>query len=230
MRLVVGYLKGSNMPGAWEVANNNSVLCAILHTDVTTVGWAFGLRNLQIPGSILPLAGMPYDMARNVACQEALKNGFTYVFMYDSDVIAPRDAVLRLMSHNKPIVSGLYCRRSPPAGVPVMIRNGQWVTNFPKRSLIEVDMVGAGCLLIHRSVLEKLPHNSRPGKPWFDWQVDMAGHVPEGEAVSEDFRFCQRARQMGEKIYVDTSIVCKHVGYAEAEVGTFGPHNASPVT
>ena len=50
------------MPGAWELRQQSSVLCAILHTDNTTVAWALGLRNLILPGGIMPIAGMPYDI------------------------------------------------------------------------------------------------------------------------------------------------------------------------
>ena len=179
------------MPGAWEIRQQQSVLCGILHVDTTTVAWAFGLRNLIMPGSFMPVAGMPFDMARNVVCGKALELGAEWVFFLDSDVIPPRDAVLRLMSHRQPVVSGVYCRRSPPHGLPVMIKNGQWVTQFVSGSVIDVDVVGAGCLLIHRTVLGALPPlDERRGKRWFDWRVDMQHLLPPGEAMSEDFMFC----------------------------------------
>lgn len=47
--------------GCWEIQQRNKVLCAILHVDTTTIAWALGLRNLIIPGPIMPVAGMPYD-------------------------------------------------------------------------------------------------------------------------------------------------------------------------
>ncbi len=186
--------------------------------------WAFGLRRLQVPGVVVGLAGMPYDHARNQACIQALQNGFQYVFFLDSDVIAPPDTIFRLMRHNLPIVSGLYCRRSPPHAIPVMLKEGKWVTSFPKDSLIEVDLVGAGCLLINTQVLRSMPQH-RPGKHWFDWQVDIKGTglAPDGECTSEDFVFNIHARANGFPSYVDTSVICKHVGLAEAGVGTFTP-------
>ena len=219
------------MPGAWEIAP--SVLAYTIHTDTTTVAWAYGLRNLIIPnGECLGLAGMPFDHARNTACQHVLERGFEWAFSLDSDVIAPRDAVIRLLAHNQPIISGLYNRRSPPHAIPVMIKDGQWVVNFPRGHVIEVDLVGAGCLLIHRSVLERfLTKPGRPGKPWFDWRVDLKGHAPGHECLSEDFSFCWRAKsEFGYKILVDSSVECRHVGLAEATYGAFGPLNCSPVT
>jgi len=220
------------MSGFWELQSPNKVLCAILHTDDTTIAWAFGLRNLVIPGHLIGLAGMPYDHARNAACQQTLQGGFEHVFFLDSDVVPPHDAILRLLSHNKPFISGLYCRRSPPHGVPVMMKNGSWVTHFRPGKLLSVDLVGAGCLLIHRSVLEALaqkPH--RPGKPWFDWKVDMQGIEPPGDCMSEDFTLCKRVReQLGIPVLVDTSIQCRHIGHAQATYGNFTPCDAVPIT
>lgn len=211
------------MPGAWEMRPQAAVLGAILHTDHCTIGWAFGLRNLALPGQVIGLAGMPYDMARNTACMRALEAGASHLFFLDSDVIPPRDAVYKLLAHNRPIVSGLYCRRSPPAGVPVMIKDGKWITEFQPGSLVEVDLVGAGCLLIRRDVLENYPPH-RPGYHWFDWRVNMQNLLPPGDCLSEDFTFCKAAREkMGLKIFVDTSVVCKHIGLAEAGHGSFQP-------
>lgn len=207
------------MAGAWEIRDNPSILGAILHVDVTTLAWSFGFRNL-LPANMpfLPLAGMPFDHARNAACMKALDMGAEYLFFLDSDVVPPRDAVVRLLKHRKPIVSGMYRRRSPPVSVPVMIKNGIWVTDFPPNQLLEVDVCGAGCLLIRRDVLEKLPpQRPQAGKHWFDWRVDCGGAVPGGANLSEDFTFNVHAKQYGFPTFVDTSVRCRHIGYGESD-------------
>lgn len=208
------------MPGSWEIPQ--SVLAAVLHTETTTISWAFGVRSLIIPGQIMGLTGMPFDHARNAAAMKVLESNFDWLFFLDSDVIPPKDAILRLMKHQKPIISGIYCRRSPPAGVPVLIKNGTWVTQYPKNELFEVDLVGAGCLLIHRSVLESLPPQ-KPGKHWFFWGVDQQSVLPREEAMSEDFTFCVHAKKNGYKIWVDPTIECLHVGHCQASYGKLEP-------
>lgn len=219
------------MPGCWEInpASRANVLVGILHTDITTFAWSVGLRQLIYPGpSPMGLAGMPYDMARNVACMRALEGGFSHLFFLDSDVIPPPDAVLKLLAHDKPVISGMYCRRSPPHGVPVMIKDGVWVTQFEKDSVIEVDYVGAGCLLIRRDVLERLPP-IREGKHWFSWQVDLNGIVSPGENLSEDFAFNLQCRKtLGIPTLVDTSIKCLHLGVAESSYGQYLPVGSTP--
>ena len=224
------------MPGAWEIRSQNRMMLGIIHTDTTTIGWALGLRRLIVPGPVVAASGMPYDHCRNSICKKALDDGFDFVGFLDSDVIPPPDAFLRLMAHNLPIVSGVYCRRSTPHGVPVAIRKpGGWVQQL-SGGLEEVDYVGAGLLLIRRDTLEKVPA-TRPsaGKRWFDWRVDMAGvkdpatgkdYYPPDECLSEDFSYCHWLKQNGIKTMLDTSIMAKHIGLAEAGFGTLQPFHA----
>lgn len=210
--------------GAWLFQEQNKVLGAILHTDDTTMAWGFGFRQLIFPGHFVGIAGMPYDHARNQACVYALNGPYKYLFFLDSDVIPPRDAVLRLLAHDLPIVSGVYCRRSPPHAVPVMQDAGGWVINLPASGLKEVNVVGAGCLLIRRDVLEHFVREpQRPGKPFFDWRVDLTG-IPNTEPnMSEDFTFCWAAKARGYKVMVDCSVRCKHVGYFQCDYGSAVP-------
>jgi hypothetical protein len=215
------------MAGAWE--RQETALGVILHTDNTTLAWAFGLRALDFPGHFIGLAGMPFDHARNAGAQRALDMGVDWLFFLDSDVIPPADAVRRLISRRKPIISGIYHRRSPPHGVPVMLKGGKWIESYPANSIIDVDLVGAGCLLIHTSVLRNLPPQ-REGKHWFDWRVDRVAIDPPGTAMSEDFTFNLHARTVGGyKIFVDTSVVCKHVGFAEAGYKSLVPLDTAGV-
>lgn len=229
------------MPGSWEIRKSNSVLIGILHVDVTTVAWSFGVRNLIVPGReelrmfppFQPVAGMPFDHGRNSICKAVLDLGAEWLFFLDSDVIPPKDALVRLIAHQKPIISGVYHRRSPPEGIAVMLKGTvgpdgkpavQWMTQYPPNQVIEVDLVGAGCLLIHRSVLERLPpQRKEQGKHWFDWRVDCKGILPEHECLSEDFTFNTWAKRHGYKILVDTSIQCRHAGFGEATYNSFKP-------
>lgn len=199
----------------------------ILHTEVTTMAWSLSFRNLIVPGNmILPVSGMPYDHARNSICQRALEIGASHVFMLDSDICLPPDSILRLLSRNVPFISGVYHRRSPPVGVPAMQKpRGQWVTSYPANSIIEVDVVGAGCLLMRRDLLEAVARQpQRPGHPWFDWRVNYAGMMDPMECMSEDFTLCSYLQKMGlAKVLVDTSVICKHVGYSSSEYGGLKP-------
>lgn len=212
------------MPASWELPRYGPVLVGVLHVDVVTTAWAMGLRKLELPGggAVVPVAGMPFDMARNVLAMQALDAGAEWLFFLDSDVIPPPDAVRRLIDRDLPIVSGLYARRSPPHAVPVAIKNGAWLTQYKPGELVDVDLVGAGCLLIHHSVLRNLPP-VKPGRHWFSWQVDLKGVEPQEWCLSEDFVWCRWAQKHGYRIILDTSVVCRHVGSAQSTPGQFVP-------
>jgi len=64
---------------------------------------------------------------------------------------------------------------------------------IPENELIEVITSGLGCVLIKRKVLENVEFRYEKNKePW------------------DDVWFCEDARQKGFKVYVDTSVRCKH--------------------
>jgi hypothetical protein len=213
------------LSGAWE-RESPSVLLAILTREIVSTKWALGFRNLALPvGSGVSFrTGAPYDVMRNGACSDALATGFQWVMFLDDDVVPPADTFFLLARHSVDIVSGLYYRRQPPICPVAMAYDGdkkpQWVTQWsPPNSLVTVDLVGAGCLLIHRRVLERVP------QPWFEWQIGKAPQ-PEGRtAMSEDFAFCVRAKEHGFKVHLDTSIGCEHVGlgHSSAADGSFRP-------
>lgn len=215
------------MPGSWEM-KPPEVLVGILTREIVTTAWAFSLRNLILPPSanIIPISGMPFDHARNSACEKVLEHNFTWLFFLDDDVIPPSDVFSKLVSRGKDIISGLYFRRAEPI-MPVMLRHTserpQFITDFNLGDVIEADLVGAGCLLIHRRVIEKMKSN------WFEWRVDHK-HRPDIERTSEDFTFCTMAKEMGFKVYVDTSVRCQHAGIGKSEFpGTYSPLSAQTV-
>lgn len=204
------------MSGAWEI-QRPTVLTCILTRELVTTAWSKGFKELQIPngGSYAFFSGMPFDHARNTAVERTLENGFEWCFFLDDDVIPPADAIIKLVGRGEDIISGLYYRRAEPI-VPVMItENGDervWVTNFKQGDVLDVDMVGSGCLLIHRRVFEKVP------KPWFEWLLDRYD-IPEKRRCSEDFAFCRKTKEHGFKIKVDTGVACRHAGLGASEIG-----------
>lgn len=205
------------MSGAWELPRPD-VLLAILTREVVTTKWAIGFRNLIMPPSagLSFKYGAPFDHARNMACEDALKAGYTWLFFLDDDVVAPPDTFARLSNHGADIISGLYYRRSEPI-LPCMMScdaegNAHWIEHWsPPNTVVEVDYVGSGCLLIHRRVLERM----KP--PWFVWELGRED-IQEDRKLSEDFSFCRRAkRDHGFRIYVDTSVACTHIGLGESD-------------
>jgi hypothetical protein len=79
---------------------------------------------------------------------------------------------------------------------------------YDKNSVFEIDAAGTGCLMVHRSVLEKMREVADPnqGKDWcWFWDGPVAG-----EWIGEDLLFCRRAKALGFKIHVNTAAVLPH--------------------
>ncbi|MEM2904997.1 MAG: hypothetical protein QW587_04580 [Candidatus Bathyarchaeia archaeon] len=170
----------------------------------------------------------------------ALKEGCEWLFFLDSDVVPGNDVVFRLMSHNIPLVSGLYWRRHPnlepcmyklsPEGIPVTFQPhevGQGI-------LQEAEAAGAGCLLINKIVLEKMA----PTVESFELlnaetKETMVVHkffeyiIKDKVTLSEDVVFFSRAKNLGFKLMVDTGVRCGHLSTAMVKEGRF---NYTPLT
>jgi GT2 family glycosyltransferase len=213
------------MPGSWEYSKPNVLVVVLSGRELVTTAWAEGWRTLRFPerSNRTFMYGMPFDHARSQGCRRMLDTDHEWMFFLDDDVIPPPDTINRLLAYNADIVGGLYYRRQmPPA--PVMMRDvegegGQWITDYPPGSLVEADLIGSGCMLVKRKVLEIMP------PPWFEWKCDPYRwpDLKPYERCSEDYDFCRKARALGFKLYVDTSIQCHHAGLSVASAQGFTP-------
>jgi hypothetical protein len=69
-------------------------------------------------------------------------------------------------------------------------------------SIQEVEIIGMGCALLHRDVLQKI------GYPWFQY-----GKLHENleHLATEDIWFCERCKEIGQPIHIHTGIICGHL-------------------
>ncbi len=146
-----------------------------------------------------------------------------WLLMLDSDHHVSEQAFDRLLesAHDSsvPVVSGLYfgafsvASQLYPVPMPVMF-TGQGeegysaIHEYPANSLIRVDAVGAGCLLVHRKVLEVIRQSASADQGAnYCWFSD--GPVA-GVWRGEDMTFCERIRSAGFPIHVHTGAVFPH--------------------
>ena len=108
---------------AWALPKGRQLGIGLLHTGDVSMDWAMMLSQLQRPAgtAFVSSSHWPGDVGRNWIVENAMRENAEYVLMLDSDVVPPRDAILRLMAHKVPIVHGLYYMRTPPF-VPFVMR------------------------------------------------------------------------------------------------------------
>jgi hypothetical protein len=93
---------------------------------------------------------------------------------------------------------------------PQVIRYREW----PPDAMFQVSATGAACLLVHKSVFERIrdfqvPSRDRPGfNDAFPWFQELEH---DGQPVSEDIAFCWRAAIAGIPLYVNTAVQLGHI-------------------
>lgn len=152
----------------------------------------------------------PICSNRSLITKRFLETDCTHLLMIDCDVV-PIHNPAELVFANQDIV-----------GSPARVRRGKgdgyvvdWVaytkvdkgylpipmeTIDAKIDLLEVDVVGTGCIMVKRKVLETL-------KP-IGWIIkfDEIGNCVSGT----DFAFCERAKEAGFHVYTTPNRLCEH--------------------
>jgi hypothetical protein len=152
--------------------------------------------------------------AREEAAKKAIEYGHDYIFFVDDDMICPDDLFLKLYRHRHvaDIVCPLAFTRNPPYR-PVLYSSLEgWdpvskssyfinnvVTKYPRNKLVETDACGFGAALIKTWMLKKIQ------PPYF----------MSSEGTGEDILFCYKAKKVGARVFMDTSINIGHLGHPQ---------------
>jgi len=185
------------------------VLIPVRTFPFVTIEWALALRDLVIPGRfsiIVNYSPMPIDVVRRNLVIEALKLRPRYILFLDSDVVPPKDAIVKLIRHRYPVVSGVYVDKKGFWCVAIERDDGSWeyLRELPNKPFY-ADFVGLGCVLIESWVFEKM---LELGIEWFKYTWD---DVDNPSGYGEDFWFCKMVKRVIKgKILVDPEVKCRH--------------------
>jgi GT2 family glycosyltransferase len=149
------------------------------------------------------------DAKRNhVAKQFLERTTCDWLLTLDTDMVfTPEDFDTLLASADpveRPIVTGIYFvnERPPRAAIANLVDGSiKSVPDWEEHKLFPVDYCGSGFMLIHRSVLEKLGDDP--------YRQDIAS--PSGTLVTEDYAFCERAREAGFPVHANPDVFIGHV-------------------
>lgn len=130
-----------------------------------------------------------------------------WLLQLDTDHVFAPDMLVRLLElkakYNYPVISAVYQFKYPPHGPVAGIWQGDKslspILDWDRSAeIIPVGAVGAGALLVDRSVFAKIKREL--GEPPFE--------VTEG--LSEDYSFCRRCRILGIPIGLAVNVQCHH--------------------
>lgn len=186
--------------------------------DMIDTGFVQSLMGLDFDGEtrirFLP-GSLVYD-ARNQLTEIARASECEYIFFIDSDMTFKGDTLKRLIKdaeeNDIDVVTGLCFTRRPPIRTAIfkkceynVDKDGQIFPDaenymdYPKDSLFPVAACGMACCLIRMSCVDNVLKNyGLPFSPAQGW--------------GEDLSFCIRARELGHKIYCDSSVKIGHIG------------------
>lgn len=147
------------------------------------------------------------DVSRNMTAHYAVENNFDYILFVDSDIVLPKNAITKLASHDKDVVSGVYAyKQLLRKEVVVKVFGNEEKKEYrdlkdteiveSQTRLLKVDAFGFGCVLVKTEVIKKIDY------PYFVFTQEMG----------EDVYFCRKAQNAGYELFVDTKVLCGHKG------------------
>ena len=144
--------------------------------------------------------------SRNILRQKVIEGNYDYFLSLEQDVIPPKDIIERLLQYKKRVITGIYfnyintkngVELAPVAWSKINMEREERYFIKPSnlnKGLMKIAMSGVGCILIHKSVLEKIKFRYEKKYPSFD-----------------DIFFGLDCRKNNISIYADTNLICKHL-------------------
>jgi hypothetical protein len=157
---------------------------------------------------------------RNKIASYSLKAGATHTLMLDTDMVLPPYTMMRLLAHDVDIVGAAYRKRLPPYDLLGEQIDPKVATQ--REGLTEMARLPTGCLLIKNSVL--MDFNFQ--RPWFR-EVYQEG--TDWNSLGEDNYFCDRARELGYKVWCDVKL-SMDIGHIGQQIVATGNDAAAPLS
>ena len=163
----------------------------------------------------------PIDRVRNEIVKQAFMSKCSHLLFMDTDQIyRDPEMIYKMLAHDKAVVGTVVHRGYPPYD-PLVFRFGnKGLVKVPEEEvysgeLIEVDVIGCGCVLYKTAVFEQL------SPPWFEdlSHVKQSGTSKAGPG--EDINICYKLKDMGVSIFVDTSIMIDHLALLAVNRGFY---------
>lgn len=214
-----------------KAKKNPNAKCAILMPVNGAMEWATEMTLIELMQQgygVHKIYGCAnVDIARSQLASDALSMGFEEIFWIDSDIAFKVEDFDRLRAHDLPLVCGLYPKKLKEGGLAAILNDDTEELVFGENGgLIEIKWAGTGFLYTKRCVYDDIKAKlnlpdcviGKKGtiSPYF---MPFSIPVPNPNGgkdlqlyLGDDTSFCERARQVGYKVYADTTIRLDHIG------------------
>jgi GT2 family glycosyltransferase len=169
------------------------------------------------------------NRARALLAAKFMAGKASHLLFIDSDISWEPESIIRLLEANKDVVCGTYRKKTDERiewADSLMADRESRKVNFEEyadgQRLIEIAFCGGGFLMIRRSVFERL-FKAHPELHFknsdalteeemeFCYNVFPIG-ITNGILYGEDVGFCRLWQDLGEKVWLDPSIMLTHYG------------------
>jgi len=217
---------------------------SFFHSFMQLLGHDAGNAGRIWRGGFIARRGTTGDLAaaRNGGVSDFLAGDAEWLWWVDTDMGFAPDTVDRLLDAadpvERPIVGGMCFaqRENEPDGVggyrpvawPTIMdwtfegERGGWQVrwDYPRDTVTQVHGTGSACILIHRTVFEKIRDVyedlqreagvRKDNDPRWDSWYTRVSNPTTGELIGEDLSFCARLMRVEIPIYVHTGIQTTH--------------------
>jgi hypothetical protein len=213
--------------------HSTTVTYSFFHSFMQMLGYDAERAGRVWRGGFVAERGGTGDLAhaRNIGVRDFLAEPRAdWLLWIDTDMGFPADIIDQLFDAadpaERPIMSALTfaSREADPDGMggwrpvawPVIMdwtfvgeRGGfavRW--DYERESVVRCDGIGSACVMVHRSVYERM--RDQHGPDWIGWYSRVINPSTR-ELVSEDLSFCMRLMQLDIPVHVNTSAQTTHL-------------------
>ncbi|NJD76176.1 MAG: hypothetical protein FIB08_03655 [Candidatus Methanoperedens sp.] len=186
---------------------------------------ALDIKNSGIQADFDFLSESLISRARDELISEFYRYKFyTHLLFLDSDTGIEEGGFKKLIERNVDVVGAPVRIKRHDIKIYAAVReNDIYIMDKDLNgNLVEVDFLGTGCMLLSRKAVESLVHDAIEHGKFFKNRIGSYDYFIFGTGVdknkiylSEDWYLCRKLKELGYKIYLDTSIKTSHMGQAK---------------
>ena len=150
------------------------------------------------------------DHTRNMLATRFMESEATDLLFVDADVGFAPETILQIAAARRPLVAGIYPKKSDRTGFPVTFSADELWSD--EEGLIEAASAPTGFMRINRSVFEAMPaeeYRDQDDRAWRRW---FRCDFHDGTYWGEDTQFCQDYRALGGKLFILPDLTFAHSG------------------